>query len=189
MCFLGDEILGIEKNFSFKFFQRLRYYFLFDPSYSPIFRKYFSETQLLLFKREWVIYNLLVNVIRKEEDSLPHVRLFVDQIKQIYDADGELEGGFFIKVLAGFYLIKFTPENSDKVRMVLLEFISASKKKITAQNQSHFALLLSNLSNLFFKNKMRKDSLQLKKESLEIARRKKSDNARPEEPDSVYEPS
>lgn len=32
-CLLGNEILEIEKTFSFHFFQMFRYYFLVDPKF------------------------------------------------------------------------------------------------------------------------------------------------------------
>lgn len=189
VCLLGDEILNIEKNLSFRFFQRFRYYFLVDSSYSALFRKYFTEKQLLVFKREWIVFNLLINIIRKEEDSLPHVKLFVEQMRQLYGTEVEIEGGFFMKVLAGFYLIRFTPENKENIRMLLLDFINASEKKTTTKNQSYFALLVSNLSNLFYKNKMRKDSMELKKQSFEIARGMKSSIDQPRQWDSHFKSS
>lgn len=39
-----------------------------------------------------------------------------------------------MKILAAFYLLKFTNENKENMRMALLDIISHSEKKINDEN-------------------------------------------------------
>jgi hypothetical protein len=49
------------------------------------------------------------------------------------------------------------------LKILILEFIENSQKILDDKNKWFFALLISNISNLFFKNKLLKEALPLKK--------------------------
>lgn len=70
-----------------------------------------------------------------------------------------------MKVLAAFYLIKFTPKNKQNIKEQLLQFINKAEGVLNKENKASFVLLISNISNLFYKNELRRESLALKKQS------------------------
>lgn len=86
------------------------------------------------FKKEWNVYNLLVNLVRKDQDSYEFLKTFVEDMKEIYRTDLEIDAEFFMKILSAFYLIKFDKNNKENVWMILLQFINDSEKKITTEN-------------------------------------------------------
>lgn len=74
---LGDEILNLERDFSFHLFQRIRYYLIIDPKLNKIFTCYFTKLELNEINLEWLVYNLIVNLVRKDVDSLEFLEPFV----------------------------------------------------------------------------------------------------------------
>lgn len=65
----APNILKIEKNLSFHFYQRLRYEVLRDPLFSPIFSKYIDESSLVTFYMDFTIFYIIIFWIRKNLNS------------------------------------------------------------------------------------------------------------------------
>lgn len=68
-----------------------------------------------------------------------------------------------MSVMAAFYLIKFTPLNKPKVKDLILKFIVVSEGVLNNNNKQQYILLTSSVSNLFYKNDLRRESLDLKR--------------------------
>ena len=75
---LGEDVLEIEKDFTFHLYQKFRYYLLVDSKFREIFLNYFTTLELQEFSLEWNIYNLIINLIRKDVDSLGELKTFVE---------------------------------------------------------------------------------------------------------------
>lgn len=166
---LGQEVLELDRKLSFHLFQRFRYYLLIDPNFKNVFQIYFTEQELTEFKRLWLVYNLIINLVRKDVDSLEFLEPFVKDSRSVLKKGMSVPGQYFVKVLVAFYLIKFQTHNKEKIKVAILEFIENSQEVVCDDNKWMLALLISNVSNLLFKNKMIKEALPLKKQSLQMA--------------------
>lgn len=176
---LGPEVLKLDKKLSFHLFQRFRYYLLIDPNFKSVFQIYFTEQELTEFKRLWLVYNLIVNLVRKDVDSLEFLKPFVKESLTVLRKEMTVPGQYFMKVLAAFYLIKFEAHNKEKIKVKILEFIENCMEVVSDENKWLLALLTSNVSNLLFKNQMMIEAIPLKKQSLQMA--KEAQKLSPEE--------
>lgn len=68
-----------------------------------------------------------------------------------------------MRVLTAFYLIKFQDKNKEKIKILILNFIESFEKIVIPENMWFFALFISNISNIFFKNKLIHEAIPLKK--------------------------
>ena len=175
--FEAEKILKIEKKLSFSFFQRFRYYSIIKKENLEIFEHYFTDNQFLKFRIRFILYNTLVNVIRKDIPPLKIINELSDQIISLFennDYSNFEEDIFILDMLAIFNLIKFDDERVE-IAEKIINIITFLKTRISEVLFSNLAFMSTHIGNILFKNGLYKYVKIIKTISLELRKKSKLD--------------
>lgn len=173
--FEAEKILKIEKKSSFSFFQRFRYYSIIKKENFELFNNYFTDDQFLKFRIRFILYNTLVNLIRKDLDPLKIINELSDQIISLFEHNDYShfeEDLFILDMLSIFNLIKFDDKRIELAEKII-NIVTFLKSRISEVLFCNLAFMSSHIGNIFYKNGLYKYVKIIKMISLDLKKQSK----------------
>ena len=166
----ASNILKIEKNLIFKFYQRFRYEYLNKIEYFQIFSNYINEKKLHKFYLKYAIFTSNVDLIRKRFSNEEILNKLIDRLIEIL-REGKIEKindkYFIYNIYLVSHLINFE-ENAVLLADKILQILFILQKKMINENYYHFAVVSSLIGNIFFKKKLFENSIKTKSLAFEM---------------------
>ena len=166
----APNILKIEKNLVFKFYQRFRYEYLNKVEYFEIFSNYIDEKKLHKFYLKYSIFTSSVDLVRKRFNNEEILNKLVERIIEIL-REGKIEHindkYFIYNIYLLSHLVNYE-ENPVLLSDKIVQILFILQKKILNENYYHFAIVSSLIGNIFFKKQLFENSIKTKSLAFEM---------------------
>lgn len=166
--------LIIEKEFTFKVHQRLRYTVLDNKAFFPLFNKYIDMKTLSSYYLRYNVYSALVESIRKDNDGYKVIATYQSLLvellkpKEVHIEECDF---FMYDNLLLMTLLRFNRPNNRDIGDKVLDVLASIEQKIGEAEMYHFSLVSSLIGNILFKHKLYEHSIRAKSMAFDAMRK------------------